>query len=64
MTTLILLFLLTSAFVGYLGRNSRLGFWGVLLLSVVFTPLVVFIILALLGQISGPGPASNVQDAE
>jgi uncharacterized membrane protein YhaH (DUF805 family) len=34
--------------VAFYGRGTRLGFWGVLLLSVLVTPLVVVIGLVLL----------------
>jgi len=47
---LFLLYLIASLFVSYLGRNSRLGFWGVLVVSFLITPVVSFIILILFGR--------------
>jgi len=64
MIVLILLFLIASVFVGYVGRHSRLGFWGVLAASVLFTPLLVFVILIFLGQTGGPRRPTNAQDTK
>ncbi len=64
MIILILLLLIASVFVGYIGRKSRLGFWGVLVASIMFTPLLVFILLVLLGQKTGLGWAPDAQDTE
>jgi len=50
MIQLYLLYFIASVFVGYFGRNSRLGFWGVLVASVLITPIVTFIILILFGR--------------
>lgn len=50
MVVFLLLYLIASVFVGYIGRNSRLGFWGILVASVVLSPLLVFIILILFGR--------------
>jgi hypothetical protein len=39
-----------SILLAYLGRNSRLKFWGVLLTSLYFTPLVVGVMLLFFGS--------------
>lgn len=36
----ILTWLCTSFFVGYIGRHRALGFWGVFIFSLLFSPLV------------------------
>jgi hypothetical protein len=51
----ILLYLLSCALVGYLGRLRVLGFWGYFALSVVFTPFVIAIVL-LVGAPRRPKP--------
>jgi hypothetical protein len=33
----------------YIGRNARLKFWGVLMASIIFTPLVVGVVLLFFG---------------
>ena len=38
-----------SILLAYLGRNSRLKFWGVLLTSLYMTPLVVGVMLLFFG---------------
>ncbi|MFC3051541.1 hypothetical protein [Kordiimonas pumila] len=45
-----LLHIIASVFVAYWGRESRLGFWGLLVASFLITPLLVFIILVLFGR--------------
>jgi len=44
-----------SILLAYLGRNSRLKFWGVLLTSLYMTPLVVGVMLLFFGS-SCPKP--------
>jgi len=44
-----------SLLLAYLGRNSRLKFWGVLLTSLYMTPLVVGVMLLFFGT-SCPKP--------
>jgi hypothetical protein len=39
-----------SILLAYLGRNSRLKFWGVLLTSLYMTPLVVGVMLLFFGS--------------
>jgi len=34
-----------SAFVGIMGRDSKMGFFGIFLLSLIFTPILVFVVL-------------------
>lgn len=50
MVVFFFLYLIASVFVGYIGRNSRLGFWGVLVASVLISPPVTFIVLILFGR--------------
>lgn len=49
MLLIILLNLLLSAGVGYLGRNTKFGFWGNFVCSILLTP-VVGIILVIAGS--------------
>jgi hypothetical protein len=42
---LIILYVLTSIFVGWLGRHKQIGFVGFLILSLVTTPVVSFLVL-------------------
>ncbi len=44
---LIAVYLLFCALVGFFGRGTRVGALGMFLLSVIFTPLLVGIILAI-----------------
>ena len=39
----ILIYLTLCALVGMRGMSTRVGFWGTALLSVILTPLVVFL---------------------
>lgn len=45
MLLLLLPFLLLSAGVGYLGRNTKFGFWGNFVCSIVLTPIVGLVIV-------------------
>jgi hypothetical protein len=54
MLILVAVQLLGSLLVGYAGRNRRLGFAGAFLLSLVLTPIVIGIGLALMGDIESP----------
>ena len=38
-------YILLSVLLAYLGRHTRLKFWGVLMASLIFSPLIVGIIL-------------------
>lgn len=42
-------YILSSILLAYLGRNARLRFWGVLLASLILSPLVVGFILLFFG---------------
>ena len=41
---LIMIYLLLCALVGYHGRDRRFGFWGVLALSTLLTPFLVYLL--------------------
>ncbi|WP_417655950.1 hypothetical protein [Pseudidiomarina aestuarii] len=41
----VLLYLLLCATVAYMGRNRKLGFWGYLFASMLFTPLIGVVLL-------------------
>lgn len=43
------LYLLLCVIVGVLGKESRLGFWGVLLVGLVMTPIISLLAVALFG---------------
>lgn len=38
-------YIVLSLLVSYVGMNRKTGFWGVLVLSLVFTPFLVFLML-------------------
>jgi hypothetical protein len=42
---LLLLWILSSWVIGYLGRNKRFGFFGNFLISVAFSPLIGLVVL-------------------
>ena len=44
---LALIYLVMCFLVGIVGRKTRIGFWGVSLLSFLFTPVLVFVFLIL-----------------
>ena len=44
---LIAIYLFFCWAVAYAGKNTRLGFWGVLLLSIFLTPLLIAIFIVL-----------------
>ncbi|GAB7536556.1 hypothetical protein [Burkholderia sp. Ac-20379] len=44
------LYLLLCVTAGYLGKDSRLGFWGISLLAVVITPITALLIVVLFGR--------------
>jgi len=39
---------------GYVGRHTRIGFWGSLVIAVFLTPLITLPVLFLLGRGSPP----------
>ncbi len=43
-------YLLLCAIAGYLGRDSRLGFWGVALVGLVLTPVAALLFVILFGH--------------
>ncbi len=43
----ILVYLALCVFVGFRGMDTKLGFWGTAFLSLIATPLIVFIALVL-----------------
>jgi hypothetical protein len=45
-------YLLLCVIAGYLGKESRLGFWGVAIASVFLTPIPVLALVILLGRSS------------
>ncbi len=51
-----------SILLAYLGRNSRLKFWGVLLTSLYMTPLVVGVMLLFFGT-SCPKPDKKKEES-
>ena len=44
---LIVAWILASCALGYLGRDRTMGFWGFFLFSLIFTPLLSLVLLAL-----------------
>jgi xanthine/uracil permease len=46
----IVAYIILCVLVGYLGRNSRVGFWGVAVLSAVFTPVITGLVMMMLGE--------------
>lgn len=48
--TLILLYLLLCVIAAFLGKQSRLGFWGVFLVALLLTPVLAFLLVMLFGQ--------------
>lgn len=45
-----ILYMIACILVAYVGRASRLGFWGVLAASFFITPVLTFVILVLFGR--------------
>lgn len=43
------LYLLLSLIAGIIGSNRTIGFWGFFVLSIVVTPLVTLVVLAVTG---------------
>jgi hypothetical protein len=48
-------YLLLCVLAGYLGKGSRLGFWGVALVALLATPLVALLFVVLFGRPDRPG---------
>ncbi len=58
------LYVLLCLIVGFLGRWSRLGYWGVVLVSLAVTPAVTGLCILFLSDRSRPlsAPASKVME--
>jgi len=54
---IILLAVLLSLFIGFLGRRKKLGFWGFFFASLMLTPILGLLLLI----VAGPGAASQAQ---
>lgn len=46
----VIAYLLLCVIAGYLGQNSRLGFWGVTLAALVMTPVVALLMVVFFGR--------------
>ena len=53
LTLLIILYVICALLTGLVGRYRRMGFLGTFLLSLVITPLLMLLILALTGPSQG-----------
>jgi hypothetical protein len=45
-----LAYVLLAVIAGYLGRDSRLGFWGVFVAGLILTPVLTLLFVILLGD--------------
>ena len=45
-----ILYLLLCVIAGFLGKDSRLGFWGVALVGLVMTPVAALLFVVLFGR--------------
>jgi hypothetical protein len=45
MIMLVLLCVILALIIGFFGRNLRFGFWGYFFVSILFTPIIGFLIL-------------------
>ena len=57
------LYLLLCALLAFAGRRTRVGAAGIFLLALIFTPLAVGLILAILGPPSHNRPSRESSDA-
>ena len=46
----ILTYGLLCVIAGYLGKDSRLGFWGVFYVALILTPVLAFLMVILFGR--------------
>jgi len=46
----LMIYVLCCLGVGYLGRGTRLGFWGISALAFFVTPILVFVVLLFLNK--------------
>jgi uncharacterized membrane protein len=53
LTAAVVVYILCCLITGYFGRYRRMGFFGTFMISLVITPLLMLILLALFG----PSPA-------
>jgi hypothetical protein len=53
LASLIVLYIICCLITGYLGRYRRMGYMGTFLLSVLITPLLMLLILAITGPSEG-----------
>lgn len=51
---IVTIYLGLCAAVGMVGKDTRLGFWGIGLLSVFFTPLLVLLVLIIVMALKRP----------
>jgi hypothetical protein len=58
MSLLLLLHVLGSVLVAFLGRHRRIGFWGFLLVSLLITPFITLLILLMSADSRVRKPAS------
>jgi hypothetical protein len=58
---LVLLYLALCLVAGIVGRNRRIGFWGFLFGSVIFTPIIslMFLYFATPKEAARPGPGGG-----
>ena len=50
MLTFAFSYLLLCIIAGYLGKDSRLGFWGVFYVALILTPVLAFLMVILFGR--------------
>lgn len=48
--SLILLYLLLCVIAAFVGKESRLGFWGIFLVALLLTPVLAFLLVLLFGR--------------
>ena len=51
---IVIIYLAHCAAVGMVGKDTRVGFWGIGLLSVFFTPLLVLLVLVIVMALKRP----------
>ena len=50
MLNYILAYLVFCVIAGYLGKDSRLGFWGVFYVALILSPVLAFLMVILFGR--------------
>jgi hypothetical protein len=48
--TFIILYLLLCVIAAFVGKDSRLGFWGIFTVALFLTPVVAFLLVVLFGR--------------